>query len=117
MSLKNVSTRHLITLYALRWRVETFFRDTKQDLGFGDCELRHAAGASRHWHLLMLAYSLLKLGAAHSALGMVLDRATSLRSDIKRSFRESVQNLLSWALTSPTRSTDELMHQIEGMFV
>jgi hypothetical protein len=50
-------------------RIETFFRDTKQDFGFGDCELRHAADTSRHWHLLMLAYSLLKLGAAHSVLG------------------------------------------------
>jgi hypothetical protein len=38
---------HLIELYAMRWRVETFFRDTKQDLCFGDCELRHAAGASQ----------------------------------------------------------------------
>jgi SRSO17 transposase len=108
---------HRIAYNAMRWRVETFFRDTKQDLGFGDCELRHAAGASRHWHLLMLAYSLLKLGAAHSALGTIPERATSLRNDIKRSFRESVENLLSWALNSPNRSTDELMHQIEGMFV
>ncbi|WP_049999326.1 IS701 family transposase [Halococcus sediminicola] len=108
---------HLIELYAMRWRVETVFRDTKQDLGLGDCELRHAAGASRHWHLLMLAYSLLKLGAADSALGTILAHASSLRNDIKRSFRESVQNLLSWALNSPDRSTDELMHQIEGMFV
>lgn len=74
---------HLIALYAMRWRVETFFRDTKQDLGFGDCELRQAAGASRHWHLLMLAYSLLKLGAASSALGTILARATSLRNDLK----------------------------------
>lgn len=52
---------HLIELYAMRWRVETFFRDTKQDLSLGDCEFRYAAGASRNWHLLMLAYSLLKL--------------------------------------------------------
>jgi len=108
---------HLIELYAMRWRVETFFRDTKQDLGFGDCELRHAAGASRHWNLLMLAYSLLKFGAASSALGTILARATSLRADLKRSFRESVENLLSWALSSPDRSIDELMHQIEGMFL
>lgn len=107
---------HLIALYAMRWRVETFFRDTKQDLGFGNCELRHAAGASRHWHLVMLAYSLLKLGAAHSAPGTILAHVTSLRNDSKRSFRESGQNLLSWALNSPTRSTDELMHQIEGLF-
>lgn len=65
----------------------------------------------------MLAYSLLKLGAADSALETILARANSLRNDIKRSFRESVQNLLSWALNSPDRNTDELMHQIEGVFV
>nr|WP_323740469.1 transposase [Halegenticoccus tardaugens] len=63
---------HLITLYAMRWRVETFFRDIKQNLGFGGCELRHTAGASGDWHLLMLAYNLLKLGTAHSALGTIL---------------------------------------------
>jgi len=101
----------------MRWRIETFFRDTKQDLGFGDCELRHAAGASADWHLLMLAYSLLKLGAAHSALGTILGHAASLRADIKRSFREGVENLLSWALNSPNRSTDELMQEMEGIFV
>ena len=84
---------------------------------FGDCELRHAAGASADWHLLMLAYSLLKLDAADSALGTILAHVSSLRNDIKRSFRERVQNLFSWALSSPNRSTDELMHQIEGMFV
>jgi hypothetical protein len=104
-----------ISLSEMRWRAETFFRDTKQDLGFGDCELRHAAGASRH--LLMLAYSLPKFGAATSALGTILGHASSLRNDVKRSFRESVQNLLSWALTSPNRSVDELMHQIDGMFI
>lgn len=109
--------RHLIELYAMRWRVETFFRDTKPDLGFGDCELRHAAGASRHWHLIMLAYSLVKFGAAHSTLGSLLAHASSLRNDVRRSFRESVQTFLSWALSSPNRSIDEIMHQIDGMFV
>ena len=70
-----------------------------------------------HWHLLMPAYSLLKLGTATSDLGTLLARSTSFRNDVKRSFRESVQNLLSWALNSPNRSIDELMHQIKGMFV
>ena len=65
----------------------------------------------------MLAYSLLRLGAAHSALGMIFARATSLRNDIKRSFRESVENLLSWALNIPNRSIDELMQETEGIFV
>jgi hypothetical protein len=65
----------------------------------------------------MLAYSLFKPGAAESALETTLARASSLRNDIKRSFRESVQNLLSWAINSPSRSFDELMYQIEGMFI
>lgn len=73
-------------------------------------KLRHAAGDNRHWHLLMLAYSLLKLSATSSAL-VILARATSLRNDIRRSFRESVQSLLSWALNSPNHSTDELMQR------
>jgi hypothetical protein len=37
----DASAGHLIELYAMRWRVGMFFRDTKQDLGFGDCEFRH----------------------------------------------------------------------------
>jgi SRSO17 transposase len=108
---------HLIALYAMRWRIETFFRDTKQDLGLGDCELRSPAGVSRHWHLLMLAYSLLKLGVAQSVLGTVISRATSLRADLKLSFREAVQNLLSWALSSPNRSIDDLMNEVEDLFI
>ena len=55
-------SEHLIRSYSLRWPVEVFFEDSKQDLGFGDCEVRDEEGASRHWHLQMLAYSLLRLG-------------------------------------------------------
>ncbi|WP_020221299.1 transposase [Halarchaeum acidiphilum] len=113
----DASASHLIELYAMRWHVETFFKDTKQNLGFGDCELRHAASASQYWPLLMLAYSLLKFGAVTSALKIILAHASSLRNDVKRSFRESVQNLLSWVLTSPDRSIDELVHQIDRVFV
>jgi len=45
----------------MRWRIETFFEDSKQDLGLGDCEMQTDEGASRHWHLLMAAYSLVFL--------------------------------------------------------
>ena len=43
-------------------RIETFFRDSKQDLGFEDWEVERDAGANADWHLLMLAYSSLRLG-------------------------------------------------------
>ena len=59
----------------------------------------------------------LKAGVADSALGTVISRATSLRNDVKRSFRESVQNLLSWALSSERRNIDQLMQEIDVLFV
>ena len=36
-------------------------KGSKQDLGLGDCEMQADEGASRHWHLLMAAYSLFVL--------------------------------------------------------
>jgi len=40
-------TEHVIRSYGMRWRIETFFEDSKQDLGLGDCEMQTADGASR----------------------------------------------------------------------
>jgi hypothetical protein len=47
----------------------------------------------------------------------VISRASSLRNDVKRSFRESVQNLLSWALSSERRNIDQLMQEIDVLFI
>jgi SRSO17 transposase len=33
-------TEHLIQSFSMRWRIETFFEDSKQDLGCGDCEVQ-----------------------------------------------------------------------------
>jgi len=40
-------TEHVIRSYGMRWRIETFFEDSKQDFGLGDCEMQTADGASR----------------------------------------------------------------------
>ena len=65
----------------------------------------------------MLAYSLLKHGIANSALGTVISQASSLRNGVKRSFRETIQNLRSWALNSEHRNIDQLMQEIDVLFV
>lgn len=57
----DASTEHVIRSYGMRWRIETFFEDSKQDLSFGDCAMQTDEGASRHWRLLMAAYSLVRL--------------------------------------------------------
>lgn len=82
----------------MRCRIETFFEDSKQDLGFGDCEVQREDGASRHRHLLMLAYSMLRLDSESSAWKRIRSKATSLQNDLKQSLREAVYNLISWAI-------------------
>ncbi len=74
-------TAHIICAYSMRWRIETFFEDSKQDLGLGDWELQTDEGASRHWHLLMAAYSLMRLDLGSSALGKIRSKASSLRAN------------------------------------
>jgi len=62
-------TEHVIRSYGMRWRIEMFFEDSKQDLGIEDCELQTDEGASRHWHLLMAAYSLIRLDPVRAPWG------------------------------------------------
>ena len=110
-------TEHLIRSYSKRWRIETFFEDSKQDLGFGDCEVHRDEGANKHWHLLMVAYSFLRLGPASSALGMVRSKASSLRADLEHSLKEAVYNLFAWVRENRDRDMDDLMDKIEHLFI
>ena len=110
-------TEHIIRSFSMRWRIETFFEDSKQDLGFGDCEVQRERGAERHWHLLMLAYSLLRLGSESSALTRIRSKATSLQNDLKQSLREAVYNLISWAIEHRDQGVENLMAEVDHLFI
>ncbi len=51
----------ILSTYAQRWPIETFYRDAKQNLGLENCELRLLRGIRRHWDLVFLAYTLLQI--------------------------------------------------------
>lgn len=57
-------------------------------------------GASRHWHRLLLAYSLLRLGPASSVLGTI---------------PEAVYNL--WVRDNEERGVDDLTQEIDHFFI
>lgn len=107
---------HLIRTYSYRWRVESFFEDSKQDLGLGDCEVRDDEGASRHWHLQMLTYSLLRLGPESSASDTLTSKASSLRAQLEHGLKEAVYNLFSWVRDQPERDLDGLIEEINHLF-
>lgn len=50
----------VVEIYRLRWNIEEFHRDAKQNLGLADCMLRKYDGVLTHVLLVLLAYSALK---------------------------------------------------------
>ena len=55
------STGKIINLYLQRWPTETFYQDSKGQLGFTEYRLRSAEAIGKHWCLVFVAYSLLHL--------------------------------------------------------
>lgn len=64
----------------------------------------------------MLAYSLLRLDPESSVSGTVRSTA-SLRSNLKYSPKEAVYNLLSWVRDNDDQAVDDLMQEIDQLFV
>ena len=72
--------------YAARWQIETFHRDIKQYLGFGELWMRSWLAIQRHWTLCLLTYNALKLW--NSSLSSRSRRKTL--GGTLRAFRRSV---------------------------
>jgi hypothetical protein len=55
------SAAKIIDLYSHRWPTETFYQDSKGQLGFNAYRMRSAEAIGKHWCLVFVAYSLLHL--------------------------------------------------------
>ena len=77
----------------MRWRIETFFEDSKRDLGSGDCEMRTDEGVSRHWRSLMAAHGLVRRDPDSSASETCRSTASPLRANLEHSLIMSVVSL------------------------
>lgn len=113
----DAQSAHIIRSYGYRWRIETFFEDSKQDLGFADCEAQRSTSARRHWQLVMLAYSLLRLGPATCALGTIRQRATSLRTEWEWSLKEAIYNLVTWIREQRDLAVSQIMAEFDDLFI
>jgi hypothetical protein len=65
----------------------------------------------------MLAYSPLRLGPASSVLGTVRSKASSLQADLEHSLKEAVYNPFSWVRDNRDQDIDDLMQQIDHLFI
>ena len=55
------SPEEIISTYKIRWNIETFHRDMKQNLGFADAFFRKESGIVRHSIFVILAFAVLNL--------------------------------------------------------
>lgn len=67
----------IIREYNLRWFIETFHRDIKQNLGFGKAHLRKREGIVRHAIFVVIAYIILKLFMAQRGFSMTIGECCS----------------------------------------
>ena len=61
------SAKKIIETYLLRWPIETFYQDAKQQLGLNDYRMRSATAIQKHWCLVFAAYSFLHLDCLASS--------------------------------------------------
>lgn len=94
---RNDHARKVLAGYLLRWRIEDFYKDAKQHLGLEKCQVRNLEGIKKHWDLVFLAHSVLKLGVHESIFGRKLLRS-SIGQRVKRACIEVVEKFVLYVL-------------------
>jgi hypothetical protein len=84
------SAAKIISLYLHRWPTETFYQDSKGQLGFNDYRMRSAEAIGKHWCLVFVAYSLLHL----TCLPVGPDRTQGLIQTVGDACRQQGRALL-----------------------
>ena len=71
----------VIRHYSVRWCIETYHRDIKQNLGFATAFFRKKKGTVRHTIFSTLAYSVLKLFMLFRGLKMTIEECCAFIQD------------------------------------
>ena len=53
-----LSTEEILCTYTCRWPIEVYFRQSKNTLSFGGCQIRSQTGIERYWLILSLVHYL-----------------------------------------------------------
>ena len=91
----NWEERRILKTYLKRSTIDAFYKEAKQNLGFEGYQVRNLKGIMRHWYLVFVAYSLLKLGAAIGKLGRWIDAKTIGRA-CRDVIMESLNSFVKW---------------------
>ena len=97
----------IISSYAKRWPIETFYRDAKQNLGFESCEMRRLRGIRRHWNLVFLAYTLLQFESSSGPLTKwIKSNVVTIGGKCRLAACEIVRSFIFWSYQHLQREND-----------
>lgn len=104
---KDWNAKKIMETYAIRWSIETFFRDGKQSLGFTEYQLRSIDAVERHLCLVNLAYSLLELERIESfLLTKVHNQLITIGAQAKHVANDLLRNLVLWVYDQTKKNTN-----------
>ena len=87
----------ILSCYAQRWPIETFYKDAKQNLGFESCEMRRIRGIRRHWNLVFLAYTLLEFESSSGILKKwIKSNVVTIGGKCRLASSEIVRSFIFW---------------------
>jgi len=84
-----------IETYSMRSKIDSFYKDAKQNFGLEDCQLRSLKGVKRHWYMVFLAYTLVKLSLCRSRLSGKAN-AASIGEGCRLASRELLEKFVYW---------------------
>ena len=88
------SAAKIIRLYLQRWSTETFYQDSKGQLGFSEYRMRSAEAIGKHWCLVFVAYSLLHLTCLPAGPGRTWGLIQTIGDACRQQGRALLQRLL-----------------------
>lgn len=86
--------KKIIQTYLLRWPIETFYQDAKQNLGLNDYRMRQSHAIQKHWSLVFLAYSFLHLHTLPASSRKSTVPIKSIGQVIRQQSQQVVEDLI-----------------------
>jgi len=98
----------IIYSFKQRWSIETFYKDSKQNLGLEDYELRKLRGIIRHWYLVFSAYTLLQLSSNNKNLTKWINsNLITIGDQCRFAANETIKYFVLWVLKMYHQFNDE----------
>ncbi len=90
------SPESILRAYGHRWRIETFYRDAKQNLGLESYMLRSLCAVKRHIAIVFTAFTILQLCSRDRRFKDLVAGAVSIGAQIRKVTTETVGMFIVW---------------------